>query len=70
MTNHPMLARIREARPDLRLETEPATTRAFQKDETDFIPYGQPLAVAFPTSTADVSSVVRACADTWHRRQH
>ena len=62
MSDHPILDDIRATRPDLRLETEAARTAEYQKDETDFIPYGQPLAVAFPTSTEDVSAVVRACA--------
>jgi glycolate oxidase len=62
MLDHPVLAQIRDARPDLRLLTEEGRARDYQRDETDFIPYGQPLAVAFPTSTEDVSAVVRACA--------
>ncbi len=63
LTGHPLLVDIRAARPGLRLETEAARTTEYQKDETDFIPYGQPLAVAFPTSTEDVSAIVRACAE-------
>ncbi len=62
MAHDPILDDIRAARPRLRLLTEPADTNEYRKDETDFIPFGQPLAVAFPTSTEDVSSVVRACA--------
>ena len=62
MNSHPILDDIRAARPDLRLLTEPAETTDYRRDETDFIPFGQPQAVAFPTSTADVSAVVRACA--------
>ncbi|MEX1296269.1 MAG: FAD-linked oxidase C-terminal domain-containing protein [Candidatus Limnocylindrales bacterium] len=63
MPDHPLLDRVRAARPQLRLETEPAATQDYRRDETDFIPYGQPLAVAFPTSTEDVGAVVRACAE-------
>ena len=62
MPQHPILADIRAARPGLRLLTEPAATLDYRRDETDFIPFGQPLAVAFPTTTEDVSAVVRACA--------
>ncbi len=62
MPDHPILGHIRSARPDLGLITEPDETSDFRRDETDFIPYGRPLAVAFPTSTEDVSAVVRACA--------
>ncbi len=62
MSDHPVLAEIRTARPQLRLLTEPAETADYRRDETDFVPSGQPLAVAFPTSTDDVSAVVRACA--------
>ena len=58
---HPILDDIRAARPVLRLLTDAADTEDYRWDETDFIPFGQPLAVAFPTSTEDVSAIVRAC---------
>ena len=63
MAGPSILDDIRRARPDLRLLTEPAETEDYRKDETDFIPFGQPLAVAFPSSTDDVSAIVRACAE-------
>ena len=62
MTDHAVLQDMRASRPQLRLLTEPAEMADYRHDETDFVPYGQPLAVAFPTSTEDVSAVVRACA--------
>ena len=62
MSDHPVLRDIHAARPALRFVTEPAETVDYRRDETDFIPCGQPLAVAFPTSTEDVSAVVRASA--------
>jgi glycolate oxidase len=63
MADHPLLDEIRAVRPELRLLTEPADTEPYRKDETEFVPFGQPLAAAFPTSTEDVSTVVRLCAE-------
>ena len=58
MTDHPILVQLREALPDLRLLTTPEDTAPFTRDETEFVPHGQPLAAAFPTTTAEVSTVV------------
>jgi glycolate oxidase len=62
MIDHPILADLRAALPGLRLITEPDETEPYRRDETEFVPDGQPLAVAFPTSTDEVSGVVRVCA--------
>ncbi len=62
-TDHPIVAQIRQALPDLRILTEPDETEPYRKDETEFVPYGRPLAVVFPSSTAEVSAVVRRCAE-------
>jgi glycolate oxidase len=48
--------------PDLRLLTAPDETAPFRHDETAFVEPGQPLAVAFPRSTAEVQALVRLCA--------
>ena len=61
-SEHPVLSQIAAAVPGVRVLTDPADTEEYRKDETEFVPFGQPLAVAFPTSTADVSAIVRACA--------
>jgi len=62
MIDHPILADLRAALPALRLITEPDATEPYRRDETEFVPDGQPLAIAFPASTDEVSGVVRACA--------
>jgi glycolate oxidase len=45
--------------PDMRIIVEPTATEPFRHDETEFLRAGQPLAVVFPTSTQDVSAIVR-----------
>ena len=62
MTDQLLLDELRAALPELRLLTEPDETEEYRKDETEFVPFGRPLAVAFPTSTQDVADIVRACA--------
>ncbi len=62
MSVHPILARLQASLPDLRVLTSPSDTAPFRRDETEFVPDGQPLAVVFPSSTAEVSTVVRHCA--------
>ena len=62
MTDHPVLIELRRALPDVRLLTTPGDTAPFMRDETEFVPHGQPLAAVFPTTTAEVSTVVAACA--------
>jgi glycolate oxidase len=60
--DHSILTEIREAAPEVRVLTTLADTEPYQKDETEFVPFGQPLAVTFPSSTAEVSTIVRLCA--------
>jgi len=50
---------LRARIPELRILTDAADTEAFRFDETAFLHAGRPLAVAFPTSTADVQEIVR-----------
>ena len=57
-----LLDELRGALPGMRLLTEAAETAPFGRDETRFIEAGEPLAVAFPRSTAEVSPLVRHCA--------
>ena len=40
---------------------EASETEAFRRDETAFLHAGQPLAVCFPVSTADVQIIVQRC---------
>jgi glycolate oxidase len=61
-TGHPILAKLHVALPELRLVTEPAEVEAYRRDETEFLPAGQPLAAVFPTTSAQVSSIVRLAA--------
>ena len=48
--------------PEMRIITDPAETDDFRHDETEFLRPGEPLAVVFPTSTTDVSTIVRLAA--------
>jgi glycolate oxidase len=56
--------RLRHAVPGMRVLTEPADTEAYRFDETVYMHPGQPLAVCFPLSTADVQAIVRLAAQT------
>ena len=53
------LADLRVALPGLRLLTDATDTEAYRWDETEYMHPGMPLGVAFPTSTADVSTIMR-----------
>jgi glycolate oxidase len=59
---HALLDELSAALPDMRLLSGPADTAPFQRDETRFVEPGEPLAVAFPRSTAEVSRLVSLCA--------
>ena len=59
---HPLLADLAAELPDTRIITAVDETEAYRRDETEFLPAGRPLAVAFPSSTAEVSAIVRLCA--------
>ena len=56
------LDELRAALPDLALLTTRDETNAFRYDETEYTYPGWPLAVAFPTTTADVATIVRRAA--------
>ena len=47
--------------PD-QIQTDPDITAAYSRDMMPLAPSGTPLAVVFPTDTAQVAGVVRACA--------
>jgi glycolate oxidase len=57
------LAAVRAALPDLKLLDDPADRESYRSDETAYLKAGLPLAVALPTSTAEVSSLVRLCGE-------
>ena len=59
---HPLLADLAAELPNTRIITAVDETEAYRRDETEFLPAGRPLAVAFPASTAEVSAIVRLCA--------
>jgi glycolate oxidase len=61
-TTGPFLGALRGELPGLRLLTDPIDTDAYRNDETDFLEGGQPLGVAFPSSTAEVAAIVRLAA--------
>ncbi|MFI5262243.1 MAG: FAD-binding oxidoreductase [Candidatus Limnocylindrales bacterium] len=48
--------------PGLRLVIDPVEVEAYRFDETEYLHPGMPLAVAFPTSTAEVAAIVRLAA--------
>ena len=56
------LADLRSELPEMRLLTDAVDTEAFRFDETEYMHPGQPLGVAFPTSTEEVAAIVRAAA--------
>ena len=56
------LDELRRQLPEMRLLGEPAETEAYRYDETAFMRAGEPLAVCFPRSTADVQAIVRWAA--------
>ncbi|HSL34922.1 MAG TPA: FAD-linked oxidase C-terminal domain-containing protein [Candidatus Limnocylindrales bacterium] len=54
---------IRAALPDLKLLDDPADRESYRVDETAYLQAGLPLAVALPTTTAEVSALVRLAAE-------
>ena len=54
-----VIAAIRGALPDLRLLTEPVDREPYRRDETAYLEAGLPLAVALPTTTAEVAALLR-----------
>jgi glycolate oxidase len=59
---HPIIDELRDALPRMRLLTAAPETEPFRFDQTEFLPAGQPLGVVFPSSTSEVSEIVRHCA--------
>ncbi|MER5447072.1 FAD-binding and (Fe-S)-binding domain-containing protein [Streptomyces sp. NPDC002766] len=58
----PLVARLAEAAPGLRVETGPGATGFYAYDASNYrVP---PRAVVFPRSAADVVAVLRACRET------
>src|SRR5258706_293217 len=57
------LAAVRDALPELRLLEDPTDRASYRTDETAYLVAGLPLAVALPTSTAEVSALVRLAAE-------
>lgn len=57
--NHPLVAEMATALPELRVVTESEHVAPYLADETEFLEPGRPLAVVFPRSTEDVSAIVR-----------
>jgi glycolate oxidase len=54
---------IREALPGIRILTEAPDVEPFRWDETEYMHPGDPVAVVFPRDTAEVSALVRICAE-------
>ena len=58
----PLVARLAETAPDLRVETGPGSTGLYAYDASNYrVP---PRAVVFPRSADDVVAVLRACRET------
>lgn len=56
------LDRVRERLPSLRLLLDPLEREAHRRDETAYLQPGLPLAIALPTTTAEVAELVRLAA--------
>jgi glycolate oxidase len=54
---------VRTRLPDIRLLTDQADRETYRRDETAYIPAGLPGAVALPTETAQVATLVRICGE-------
>ena len=54
---------VRAQLPDLRLLIDEADRETYRRDETAFLPAGLPGAVALPTETAQVATLVRICGE-------
>ena len=57
------LQALRGALPGLRLLTDPADRESYRRDETPYLAAGLPGAVALPTETAEVATLVRLCGE-------
>jgi glycolate oxidase len=54
---------VRARLPDLRLLADEADRETYRRDETAYLPAGLPGAVALPTETAQVATLVRICGE-------
>jgi len=57
-----VLADLRAAVPGLRVTTDPVDRESHRSDETHYLETGLPGAVAFPSTTAEVSAILAAAA--------
>src|SRR6476659_9792559 len=57
-----LLGALRSAVGEANLAVDPDVTAAYSRDMMPLAPSGKPLVVVFPTDTAQVAGVVRACA--------
>jgi glycolate oxidase len=57
-----LLAAIRSTLPDVRLLEDAVDRESYRNDETAYLSAGLPLAVALPTTTAEVAALVRLAA--------
>jgi glycolate oxidase len=57
------LGAIRAALPELRLLEDPADRESYRSDETAYLHAGLPLAVALPTATAQVATLLRLASE-------
>jgi glycolate oxidase len=67
MVHHPVSdafsAAVRTALPGLRLLDDPVDRESYRRDETTYLDGGLPGAVALPTSTDEVATLVRLCGE-------
>lgn len=56
------LAALRAELPGLKLLTDAADTESYRWDETEYMHPGHPIGVVFPSSTAEVSTLVKLAA--------
>jgi glycolate oxidase len=63
MTIGPLVEAIRTQLPDLRLLTDPNDRESYRSDETAYLKPGLPGAVALPTETAQVATLVRLAGE-------
>ena len=59
----PFLEALRASLPDLRLLTDVGDRESYRRDETAHLDPGLPLAVALPTTTAQVAELLRCAAE-------
>jgi len=63
MTIGPLIEAIRAELPDLRLLTDATDRESYRTDETPYLRPGLPGAVALPTETAEVATLVRLASE-------